>query len=612
VINIRITILVLVVWFGALGLPISAQENDIYRLDKEVIVTASKSPISLHELARSVVILDKETIANTPVRSIEGLLMSGLGGDVRRRGPSGVQADIGIRGGSFQQTLILIDGIRTNDPQTGHHNLDLPVTLADVSRIEILKGPGAKLYGPNAMNGVINIITERASANRLHVETAAGRFGLFERLMALSYSHGVVSHRLSLNRRNSTGYRDNTEFDITNVSYNSNIRTGSGYISLFGGYGEKQFGAHQYYSNAFPDEWEATTTKFLSLRSDQKLGRVSFTHKIFWRNHKDNFVLDRNRPEWYRNIHSTDQYGLEIQTSLETNLGISIIGGEVVGEDIESSNLGKHSRTRGGIFIEQQIIAGSRLSIIPGFSLYNHQRWGWQIWPGLDIGYQFIPSARIFFSVGKSHRIPTFTELYYKSPSNMGNPHLRAERMWAYELGINLRYHDLSAQLSAFINRGANLIDWVKADAADPWKARNISRHTTGGFEVGAEYSPSAVWNWFTRSSGDYLSKYLLDHLQHQLVVDLDKRWYASLSNRWTLRYTKRFQDTGYLTVDGRISWKIGDMELFTDVTNLFNTSYTEVGTIPMPGRWLRIGFRYDLGLYPWLAQLKVSTSAFL
>jgi iron complex outermembrane receptor protein len=589
---------------------IQGEEREIYKLDKEVVVTASRKPLEIGQSARSVVVLDRNAIIKAPVRSVEELLLIGTGVDIRQRGPSGVQADISIRGGSFQQAQILVDGMKVNDPQTGHHNLDLPVTLDDISRVEVLKGPGSKLYGPNAMAGVVNIITESSPANQVRFKAAGGDFGLFERSLAISYNHGVISHRLNLGRRNSTGYRDNTEFDIGNISYRSDVRTGSGYVSFLGGYGEKRFGAHRFYSDAFPDQFESTETMFLSVRSDQKIGRASVVPRLFWRRHTDDFILDRNRPDWYRNQHTADQYGAEFQTGLEAAGGNMIVGAELAGEELESSNLGDRWRTRGGIFFEHQLNAISNFTFIPGFSVYNHSDWGWEFWPGVDLGYRPVPALKIHLTAGKSYRIPTFTELYYQSPANMGNPDLRPEESWEYEIGAGLRGRGQTADLSVFIRQGTDLIDWVKEDTAVQWQAENISENTVFGIEVKYEISFDSDGNRLPvgnagikytylnveHSSGPYQSKYLLDHLQHQLIFNIGKDWQA-WHYGFNLRYSQRYQGDDYFVADIKGSRKVGKLEIFADVTNLFNTSYSEIGTIPMPGRWFRVGLSYELGL---------------
>ena len=138
-----------------------------YDLD-EIEVTAQRSPALFSQVAQIISVIEKEEIEATSSQSIQDLLEYVAGVDVRQRGAEGVQADISIRGGTFDQTLILLNGINITDPQTGHHNLNLPVSIAQVERIEILEGPAARIYGPNAFSGTINIVTKKLIIIQYH------------------------------------------------------------------------------------------------------------------------------------------------------------------------------------------------------------------------------------------------------------------------------------------------------------------------------------------------------------------------------------------------------------------------------------------------------------
>jgi len=126
---------------------------------EQIIISAERTPVQFEQLKRSIQVISKKEIEQMPVRNISELLSYALNTDVRSRGSFGMQADISVRGGSFDQTLVLLNGMNISDPQTGHHSMDIPVDLASINRIEILKGPGARIFGPNAFNGVINTFT---------------------------------------------------------------------------------------------------------------------------------------------------------------------------------------------------------------------------------------------------------------------------------------------------------------------------------------------------------------------------------------------------------------------------------------------------------------------
>jgi iron complex outermembrane receptor protein len=140
-----------------------AQNNDkdttIIELS-DVIITENRMQTPFSESARSMYVITKSQLASLPVQSVAEALTYVPGVDIRQRGPMGIQTDIGIRGGTFDQTLILINGVKVSDPQTGHHSFNLPLNLDNIERIEVLKGQGARIYGQNAFNGAINIITK--------------------------------------------------------------------------------------------------------------------------------------------------------------------------------------------------------------------------------------------------------------------------------------------------------------------------------------------------------------------------------------------------------------------------------------------------------------------
>ncbi|MCP4570653.1 MAG: TonB-dependent receptor [FCB group bacterium] len=585
---------------------VATGDSLIYEMN-DLVVTASRHPVLYHDLARSIVVLSPDQAGGSS--DIETLLRYAAGVDIRRRGASGVQADIGIRGGSFEQTLVLIDGSKTTDAQTGHHNFDLPVSGAEIDRIEILKGPAARLYGPNAFGGVINIITRPPGPRGARAEMTVGENGLFEQSYVLTARDGQIHHRAVIERRLSTGYQDNTEYDLLTLAYRNGIEMPSGQVGLSVRYGDKQFGAHRFYSDRFPDEWEATETLFLQADAELYRGPLVLTPKLFYRRHKDDFILDRNRPDWYRNRHSTDQYGLEFQTGLTTAGTVLNFGGELSGEQIKSASLGDHYRLKGGLFFEAQLSPIENLTIVPGATLYRYTDWDWRLWPGVDIGYRLSRGLRLYAAAGRSFRVPTYTELYYQSPANMGNADLKPEKSWTYEIGLKHQSRWGQNEISVFVRDGQDLIDWVRPDSLSAWQVQNAASVITTGFELSTRLNVNRLSGNLPLSSvglryqfldSDHSvqclqSKYIADHLRHQLIGDLDWRWSGAIRQNLTVRYLDRLTDDDYLIIDTRLAWKVSKLEIFAEASNLFNVAYSEVGTIPMPGRWLKAGVRLNL-----------------
>jgi len=590
--------------------PAYADEAHTYEAE-EIIVTASRFPSTFSALTRSVTVIRREEIESAPVYSVADLLDYALGVDARQRGLHGVQADVSMRGGTFEQTLILIDGVKVSDPQTGHHNLDLALTLHDIERIEILKGHGSRLYGPNAFGGVINIITKKGRSRGATMRATVGEHAFAEGSASLAYPVGRTGHRLSLAWQASDGYREDTEFAITTLSYGASLPLGPGGVEVSFGYADRKFGANSFYSDAFPDEWERTKTLSLGVKGEVRGGRVTFSPSVSWRRHKDDFILDRARPDWYRNRHTTDVYSVELQSAVHTALGASALGGEVGREAIRSSNLGDHGRTRSGLFVEHHIEPGGRFALAFGAFAYHYSGTGWKLWPGLDIGVPLAEKVRLYGSVGRAFRVPTYTELYYHDPANKGNPRLKPEEAWSYEAGFAWAEGAYAGEVSLFRRDGRNLIDYVRDTSNAPWEAHNITSVTTNGAEVSAGLFPGALIPGFPvyrlrlgyafldsdKETPSYAqSKYVLNHLRHQVLLDLAHRLPFGFAQTWKLRYEARLGDGSHVVVDTRIFRRIRMLTAFVEATNLFDAAYRDIGSIPMPGRWIRAGVMVNWG----------------
>jgi iron complex outermembrane receptor protein len=141
-----------------------------------ITVTATLSQKRASETGRNITILKGERIKNLPVHSLDELLRYVPGVEIQARGPMGSQSDIVLRGSTFQQVLIILDGMRLNDPITGHFNSYIPIAPSEIERIEILKGASSAIHGADAVGGVINIITKSFAAkqNKENTNISAG------------------------------------------------------------------------------------------------------------------------------------------------------------------------------------------------------------------------------------------------------------------------------------------------------------------------------------------------------------------------------------------------------------------------------------------------------
>ncbi len=588
--------------------PLLAQVLPEYQLN-DIIVTASRTPTSFSDLTRNVIVIGQEEIKDAPVNSVQGLLQYAAGVNLQQRGVDGVQGDVSIRGGSFEETLIMIDGVSINDPQTGHHNLNLPVTLDDIQRIEILKGPGSSVYGANAFSGIINIITKKGSEKSISLQASGGQNGYYDGSIHASIPVGIFNNHISLSKQKSNGYIHNTDFDITDFTYGATINSSGSNVNLLFGYNDKKFGANSFYSVLFPNQWEHTTTKLLNINGN--FGSESFlvSPKVYWRHNDDNYILDYVNPSFYQNNHHTDVYGAEVQASIVSGIGITSFGGEYNTDKIVSNNLGNHSREKKGIFAEQKISPLDDFTVIADAYAYDYSDIGWKLWPGINLGYNIAKDLRLYGSVGEAFRIPTYTELYYLSPTSVGNPNLHNEETIDYELGLNDLHPAYNARVSIFYKRGKNLIDWVRASSAQPWTARNITKINTAGAEINFEINPSLLINNFpiykagidytylnsSQVADEFQSQYLLQYLRHQLIVNVENNWWIGIQQSWELRYENRVNAEDNFLADTQLFRRFNQWEIFLKATNLFNKSYYEVSGVPLPGRWITAGVKFKI-----------------
>jgi len=568
-----------------------------------LIITAGKIPTTLLSASRNIVVIEEEEIRESPASSIEDLLKYISGVSINQRGPEGVQSDVSVRGGSFEQTLILVDGIRMNNPQTAHHNLDLPVQLEDIDRIEILKGPAARLYGGGAYAGVINIITRKEEPKKLKLKALIGNYRLLDGSFSLSQPLGLSYNTLSFCGKHSDGYRHNTDFDIWNVFFNSvgSYRELKG--NIYFGYNNKDFGASYFYSDVYPNQREHTKTTFLKGSIDFKKTNMNF----YWRLHKDDYLLNYEDPGFYRNYHTTHSYGSVLQSSFSSVSGVTTGGLEIGGDKIESTNLGDHSRMKARFFFEHGLPEIHKIDVVLGSSLCYYSDWGWYFSPGIDIGYSFSKRTYLYAAIEKGLRIPSYTELYLSSPVNIGNRDLIPESALSFETGIRAARGSILTNISAFIRNQKNTIDWLRESEIEPWGAENAGEVTVKGLDINFTFKsiarmykkiPIPVIKFgytflnLDRDGSSLQSKYLLGYPEHKFTLSADYDLASNLKQVWKARYEILPDSEKYLILDTGISFEVKNSEIFLDVTNLFNTEYTQAGWIPMPGRWIKAGIR--------------------
>lgn len=598
-------------YFGFLCLgmisQISAQtgESEI----SEVFIHGKFLDLPVTKVSENITVINREEIRSSPATSVEEVLAQITGFDIRRRGGNGVQADISLRGSSFEQVLILVNGVRMNDSQTGHNSMSVPFDLASVERIEVIKGPAARRFGQNAYAGVINIVTKPAAEDTATVSASGGDFGTYSLGLGTHMSTEKVAHFVQLNSSSSEGYRYNTDYKINNIFYQNQFRVASANVRFQAGIQEKKFGANGFYATAAAtDQYEETQASVVSLSADRKWDSWTFNSNIYWRRGQDIYEYVRGRPELYRNIHIGNNIGGEINTTLNSALGRTGLGVEIRKEFLASNNLGRRERFITQLFLEHHFsFFDDRMDIAPGISWSAYDREGNFLYPGVDVGYNLSPNHKIYGNAAKVSRIPTFTDLYYLSKTEAGNPFLKPEHAFSAEVGYRYHRNGLELKASGFLRDTHNSIDWVKASENELWRAENIGSIYTQGIELELRQQlNSFVQSWslgytFLDSRAEKLenlwSRYIMENLKHQVVAKMENKLYKELSAQWVYRYNERVTTGSYHLLDLKLNWQYNDLQLFLLINNLTSTQYTETFGVPMPGRWFQLGFNYRIGL---------------
>lgn len=578
--------------------PICAQSNrseDNPRRES-VIVTGTYDPLPLEETDRPVRSIDVRALSLLS-NTFADLLKLDSSLDLRQRAPNSIQGDLSIRGAGFGQTLILLDGLRLNDVQSGHHNLDVPVPLESITRVEILKGSGSTLYGSDAVGGVVNFITHAPERSEMRLRTAFGSFGTNQQQGEFAYASKRWSEQLNFARDFSTGFIPNRDYRNLSLASRTSVDTSLGTTAVTLGTNDRPFGAEQFYGDY--NSWERTRTWFASAR--QSLGENTDAAFAF-RRHTDLFVLYRDRPLVFTNRHAVEGYqaSLRRRESLGQNIKL-YYGAEVYRDAIDSNNLGSHDRTRSAPYIALDVRALRRFSFSLGlrdeiYGSFNHE-----LSPTFAAGYWIAPALKIRASLSRAFRLPSYTDLYYHDPANIGSPTLRPESAWSYEAGVDWNAGGRwRASATVFQRRERDGIDYVRTSPADIWRATNFQRLQFTGVEgavaVRAATSHEIEFQYtglhgVQDAIGLQESKYVFNYPVHSGVVTWQAGFRAGLLARTRIGVLRRYQRDPYGLWDVYAALNRRRIRPFVQLSNLTGTSYEEIPRVPMPGRSILGGF---------------------
>ncbi|MDD5730944.1 MAG: TonB-dependent receptor, partial [Candidatus Omnitrophica bacterium] len=357
---------------------------------------------------------------SSPVEALNGLPI-----DLQSRSPKGgIHTDFSLRGSNFQGVLVLIDGKRINDPQTGHFNSDIPLTKEDIERIEVVPGAPSSIFGPDAVGGAINIITKKPKENKGAFELSSGEYQSGNGIFSVTGKKGGLGARVSVEDGQSGGFRQDTDFKKFTSSFASSLEIPDGEFNLDFGYQQKEFGAFDFYTPGLNYPSREWTRTFL-LNTGAVLDRgVTIKPDFLWRRHFDKFMLDETGLiSKYVNHHRNDEFIPNIYFQKETqNLGTLGLGLEYGEENIISTNLGKHARAHESVFLDDAKELTSKLRLGTSARFDDFEGFGPVYTGSANLRYSVVKNQELHAGINRSMRIPSFTELFYNDPTTVGDP----------------------------------------------------------------------------------------------------------------------------------------------------------------------------------------------
>ena len=623
----------------------------LYELE-EVEVTGSRVPLTVSQAARIVTVLDREAIAAAPVQSINDLLKYAAGVDVRQRGDMGVQTDISIRGGTFDQITILLNGINICDPQTGHNATDFPVELSEIERIEVLEGPAGRVYGTSSLVGAINIVTRTAKDSGAEVFADGGSYGYFKGGAMVSHVKNGLSNQVSGSYSRSDGFSRskagnlNADFKYARLFYQGRYENDQVDVRWHAGFTNKDYGANTFYSTLSDEQFEHVRKYYTAVQAETKGNVYHFKPSVYWNRSDDRFEFYRGMPEKSPfNYHQTDVYGVNLNNYIQTFLGKTAFGAEFRNEGVRSTSLGEPlnspikvpgadadftlglNRTNLSFHLEHNIVL-RRFTLSAGVIAVKNtgNEMKFRFYPGVDASYQFARDWKVYASYNTSLRMPTFTELYYSVGGHKADKYLKPEEMQAVEVGVKYLRPGIRGTLSLYRYHGTDMIDWIKdisqGDDA-PWQSVNHAVINTMGAEasVFVDIRELMQRDAFVRSvnvSYSYIdqdkettpnlqSKYALEYLRHKFVAQANFRIWKLLEMNVSYRWQDRMGNyqkgnsmvsyEPYSLVDARFTWNASQYKIYVEGNNLLNKTYYDHGNIPQPGIWIRAGASYRFKL---------------
>ena len=609
-----------------------------------VTITATLHPVSSSATGRNLTVIKGEQFSKLPVNSIDELLRYLPGLEVQMRGPMGAQSDIVLRGGTFQQVLVILDGIRINDPNTGHFNSYIPVAPAEIDRIEILKGASSAIYGSEAVGGVIHIITKSFAAKRAQkakqftAQVTAGQYGLMNGQLGEFYQNGntaiaggiISNNATGQQQRGTRGYFHNTS---TSVSINQYLNK-YWKISYRSAYDKRDFAAQNFYTTFKSDTANEKVSAFWNqLKLAFEKEHHNFSLNIGYKAVKDQYQFNSvgtpnlNKSKLLQAL-AINKWQAAENTTLTT-------GAQFVNKQMTSNDRGDHTLNQAGTFLILDQKIGIHGNISPAIRIEWNEGSGWQFVPQLNLSYK-APYWQLRGSAGRTKRDADFTERFnnynkaFVASGSIGNPDLVPENSFSYEAGADFfGIKNMKVSATFFQQRFTELIDYVTTPyAAMPRKvnlsptgtyalALNIGKVNSTGVETDVQYNKKFndnqhLWATFgftwidSKSNNTTPSFYLSSHSKYLANFNLQYaiKWFSISVNGL---YKQRREQTltainaniskDYFVINAQLQALVykNKVSIFTQLDNVFDKQYSDLLGSQMPGRWLMGGFKVML-----------------
>ncbi len=619
------------------------QIPDSVILEQAVILSTSKEILPAESKNREILIIQAAELQAMNISSVDEALRFLAGIDIQQRGGFGVQADISARGATFNQTLVLLDGVRLNDPLTGHFSGYFPIPLAEIAKIEIIKGASSGMYGTEAVGAVIQIISKgyvskQDSSIDISTSVMAGSNSSIFSDSYVQYNRKLWSIGIGASTKSSDGHTPENDsipydFSLNTYSFNAQLHPNS---SLKAGVrlalDERDFGARYFYTRSTAD----LSREIVDRIAAQAYVRKEINSKLAaelhggWMSTDDDFLFN---PAFPGNFHTTQQIDIHANTYWQFKPHLSYtFGAQSILRNVESSDRGNHEVAQYGLYAAQQWILNSWVWQLSARMEY-HDSFGWEMVPQSSLGKSF-GKWNVSAFLGRAIRAADITELYVSnnlnavsSGRNLGNPLLNAESSWNSELNITRDISPaLQAEASFFYRAGNDLIDYVLTPATsipnatniDPegsyFYASNVSSLETYGldFQMNGNVKTESAGNFryqfgalIVLHSDSVESKYIAGN--QGLLLNGSLQWqFGRLKANLNGLYKDRDSDaagsisrelpSSYFLLDGGLNIEIyKGLAASMSCRNLFDRKYADVLGAQMPGRWFMLGLRFNL-----------------